>query len=502
MDVSRKTEPRAGFSVMFLLLAWLLPISAVLTPAYAEDQASIQALRQIGKAFTSIAEKASPSVVGIEAVKVIDRSGQLGRQFQSPFFDDDLFRYFFGPRFRNQTPRSRREPLTERAQGSGFIISKDGYIITNNHVVDNARDNEVTVKLSDERELTAKVVGTDPESDVAVIKIDVDDNLPFLELADSDLLEVGEWVVAIGNPFGLNHSVTSGIVSAKGRNRLYALDDIDFQDFIQTDAAINPGNSGGPLLDLDGKVVGMNTAILGPNGANAGIGFAIPVNMIKVISDQLIENGKVVRGYLGVNIRDLTDLLAETLDIKQTKGALIDDVRKDTPAEKAGIKKYDVIVELNGQPIENANDLMKKVAALKPGTKVELLVLRDGREKTITVTLAERPTAAAADTNQSNDIAERLGFDVTPLTDELKERLDYRGLQGVVVESVDSGSDAERNGLRPGMLIVEVNREVIKDTDEFYAAVEEADHDGKTAILLYVTDGTRKTMIPIKLSQD
>ena len=470
---------------------WLV-ISFVALPVSAEEEASIQGLRQMGKAFSSIAEKASPAVVGVEVVKVADPSRPGNSR------EDQLYEYFFGPRSRSRMPQQRESS----AQGSGFIISEDGYILTNNHVVSNAKNGKVTIKMSDGEEFQGKVVGADPESEVAVVKIDVDRDLVYLELADSDELEVGEWVVAIGNPFGLSHTVTAGIVSAKGRNRI--MDGINFQDFIQTDAAINPGNSGGPLLNLSGEVIGINTAILGPNGGNIGIGFAIPVNMARNVSDQLMESGTVVRGYLGVMIEDVTPALADGLDLKGRKGALITEVNKDTPAEEAGLEYYDVIVELNDDVIESANDLMSKVAAMKPETKVRLKVMRDGRAKKVTVILGTRPANGelASKLSSSSDIADRIGFEVTELTDELSGRLDFEDLEGVVISAVENGSEADRKGLRAGMLILEVNRQTVDSVRQFNKLMDEMAEEGKSTVLLYVTDGSRKAMIPVKIPDD
>ena len=482
---------------MALISVWLV-ISCVALPVGAEEEASIKALKQMGKAFASIAEKASLAVVGVEVVKVEDASSRFHRGGTNPY-EDQLYEYFFGPRSRSRAPQRPRE---SSAQGSGFIISEDGYILTNNHVVSNAKNGKVSIKMSDGDEVQGKVVGTDPESEVAVVKIDVDEELPHLELADSDQLEVGEWVVAIGNPFGLSHTVTAGIVSAKGRNRI--MDGINFQDFIQTDAAINPGNSGGPLLNLNGEVIGINTAILGPNGGNVGIGFAIPVNLARSVSDQLMESGKVVRGYLGVLIEDVTPDHADSLDLKDRKGALITEVNEDTPAAKAGLEHYDVIVELNDDTIESANDLMSKVAAMRPETKVRLKVMRDGRLKKVTVTLGTRPTSGelASTLSRSSDIAERIGFEVTELTDELSDRFEFGDLDGVVISAVDNGSEADRKGLRAGMLILEVNRETVDSVRNFNKLMEDVAEEGKSTVLLYVTDGSRKAMIPVKIPDD
>ena len=471
----------------------------IIAPVGAEEAESINALRQIGKAFASIAEKASPAVVGVEATKVIKRSRRP--QFQRPNmpFNDDMFEYFFGPRGNRQGDRE------ERAQGTGFIISKDGYILTNNHIVGDAKDDKVTVRLSDTKKYEAEVIGADAGSDVAVIKIETDEDLPFIELADSDQLEVGEWVIAIGSPFGLNHSVTAGIVSAKGRNSLYALGNIDFQDFIQTDAAINPGNSGGPLLNLDCKVVGINTAILAPSGANAGIGFAIPVNLARDVSKQLIDSGEVVRGFLGISMEPLSEAVAESLELEDSRGALVVTVGEGTPAQEAGLKRYDVIVELNGEPIENQSELMSKIAALKPETKVKMVVIRDGRRKKLTATLGERSDTALAKIGGRPDETETrldLGIGVTNLTDTNAERYGYTDKKGVLIEQIETGSKAQRQGLEPGMLIMEVNRKAVSNTRDFYAAIERAVEQEKKSVLLYVTDGSRESMIALELSDD
>ena len=482
-----------------LALVGILFVSTLLiTPAGAETAESINALRQIGKAFASIAEKASPAVVGVEAVKVVERSQR--QQFRRPNmgpFNDDMYEYFFGPRGNQQGNRE------ERAQGTGFIISKDGYILTNNHIVGNAKDGKVTVRLSDTKKYEAVVKGTDEESDVAVIKIETDEDLPFIELADSDQLEVGEWVIAIGSPFGLEHSVTAGIVSAKGRNSLIALGDISFQDFIQTDAAINPGNSGGPLLNLDCKVVGINTAILAPTGANAGIGFAIPANLARNVSEQLIETGEVVRGFLGISMEPLSEALAESLELADSRGALVAKVGEGTPAEKAGLKRYDVIVEVNGQSVDNRSELMSKIAALKPGTTVKLVVIRDGRRKKISAALGERSDQALAKLGGTPEAVElSLGIGVTNLTDEMADRFGYEDKKGVLIQEIETGSEAQRQGLKPGMLIIEVNRKAVNNTKEFYAAIKKATDQEKKSVLLYVTDGSRESMIPLELPSD
>ncbi len=486
-----------GHLVISVFLVLVLLAGAV--PAFAEDTNSIAALRQMGKAFAEIAEKASPAVVSIKVEKTVTQDyytvpdWPFGEGFQP--FGDDFFDYFFRGR-----PRSRRSPRREQksvqtAQASGFIISPDGYILTNNHLVGEA--DKILVKVAERAETEAKVVGTDVATDVAVVKID-GDNLPYLRLADSDKLQVGEWVVAIGNPFGLSHTVTAGIVSAKGRS-IFSTEELEYQDFIQTDAAINRGNSGGPLLNLDGKVVGINTAIIGPGG-NIGIGFAIPVNLAKNVQQQLIDTGKVVRGYLGIAMVQLTAELAEGFGLAEdTKGVAVSQVFKDSPAEEAGIKHNDVIVEFEGQPVENGNEFRSRVAMLKPGTKVNLVVLRDGKRKTFTIKLTERPSEGKIAAAKSQTI-EKLGLTVQNLTDDLAERLGYKGLKGVVVTQVEPGSLAQRAGISEGTLIMEVNRESVANTKEFDKAVEKVGKD--RSILLLITDGRYARYVILKLPKE
>jgi serine protease Do len=325
-------------------------------------------------------------------------------EFNNPFdlFNDEFFRRFFGPRL---PERGQPRKYRQTGQGSGFIVSKDGYILTNHHVVGDA--DRITVTLSDGREFTAKTVGTDPKSDVAVIKIEAD-NLPILPLGDSDALEVGEWVMAVGNPFGLSHTITVGVVSAKGRSTVGIT---DYEDFIQTDAAINPGNSGGPLINLTGEVVGIITAIFSRSGGYMGIGFAIPVNMAKAIQKQLVETGKVIRGSLGVNVQNLSKELAESFGLDSTDGVLIAGVTKDSPADKAGLRRGDVIVEFNGRNIENVGQFRNLVALTIPGTKIKLVLIRGGKRSDLAVKLGRIPEGLIAGATKT-DLMKKLGFSV------------------------------------------------------------------------------------------
>jgi len=482
-----------GGKTAFLFLLTTVVVSFLLTNSslFAEDTDSIATLRRMGKAFASIAEKASPAVVGIKVEREVENHQSYESPFEDPFFFDRFFRR------RSPERGSRRPPPRQIAQGSGFIISPKGYILTNNHLVGDAE--KVIVKLLDNRQLEAVIIGTDPGSDVAVVKIDAK-NLSWLELADSDKLDVGEWVIAIGNPFGLSHTVTAGIVSAKGRSGvgITAYEDA-YEDFIQTDAAINPGNSGGPLLNLDGKVVGINTAIISRSGGNMGIGMAIPVNMARNIYKQLVEGGTVVRGFLGVSMEQLTPELAGALELDEdTKGVVITEVIEGTSAEKAGLERNDVIIELDGEAVEKANDLRNRVAQLKPGTKIELVILREGRRKPIEAELGQRQKEGIVIGKRSVTLNQP-GITVQNLTDDLAQRLGYEGQSGVIVTEVERSSPAELAGIRPGALIIEVDREPVKNVRQFEEAVQKAAEKGR--ILLLINTGRYNRLIVLKLPE-
>jgi len=468
---TKKARTAARYSVVAAII-----LSFVVVPlaAGAEDQPSVASLRQMGKAFASIVEKTSPAVVSLKSETTVTRDTT---PYHNGPFDEDLFDFWFRqPTPRERTPQRRSQEQPVRAMGSGFIISPDGYILTNNHMVGDAK--KVEIELADDRKFTAKIVGTDPVSDVAVVKIDAE-NLPFLELGDSDALEVGEWVLAIGNPLGLSHTVTAGIVSAKGRSVGLA----DIENFIQTDAAINRGNSGGPLLNLDGKVVGINTAIVGVTG-NIGIGFAIPINIAKHAYKQLREGKSVERGFIGVQFRQLTPEVAASLDLPEdTKGVTVESVVEGSPGEKAGLKPYDVIVEFEGQPVEKSNEFVNRVSMLEPGTKIKLVVLRDGKRKTFDVTLGTRPPSEELAASRPTDLFEELGFSVDNLTKDMAESLGYEGQRGIVVTEVDPQSQAAEVGLTPGVLIKEVNRQKVSNVKEFREAIAKAKEKG-TALLL------------------
>ncbi len=470
-----------GTPLFVAILVLAIPLSSL-----AQDSQSIDALRKMGRAFASIADSASPAVVGVQATRTVRSRGlSRDRSYADPF-EDDLFRFFFGPR---RSPRREEPEARQVAQGSGFIISPDGYILTNNHLVGEAET--VTVQLADGRKVTAEIVGADPETDVAVVKIDRT-GLPHIELADSNVLEVGEWVIAIGNPFGLSHTVTAGIVSAKGRSRIGVA---DYEDFIQTDAAINMGNSGGPLLNLDGKAVGINTAIIGPGG-NVGIGLAIPSNMARDIYMQLKESGEVVRGFLGVSLADLEPGMGEYFNVDDDRGVVIVTVVEDSAAERAGIQPDDVVVEFEGEPVTSMNEFRNRVAMHKPGSRVRIVVMREGKRQALTAVLDALPESRRV-ASGSREVQETLGMTLQTLTDELAARLGYEGLAGVVVMEVRPGSPAADAGIRAGTLIMEVNRTPVRNVREFEEAIEKASGDERA--MLRVRDDAVTRLLMLRL---
>jgi serine protease Do len=475
---------------LLLLLVFIAPPSV-----FAEDENSIATLRQMGKTFASIAEDASPAVISLRAEKTVTQESSQFRD--SPFggpldpFEDDIFDFFFRRRSPQRRSPQRRYQQTRPVQGSGFIISSDGYILTNNHMVEEAE--KVEIELADGRKFSAEIIGADEHSDVAVVKIEAD-GLPYLELGNSDALEVGEWVLAIGNPLGLSHTVTAGIVSAKGRTGFGLA---TLENFIQTDAAINFGNSGGPLINLDGQVIAINTAIYGSSG-NIGIGFAIPINMAKNVHDQLIESGTVELGFLGVMPNDLDPEMAEAFGLKDTKGVAISEVTEGSAADKAGLKHNDVILEIDGEPVESAGSFRNRIAMLKPGTKLEMVVWRDGRRKTLDVKLGKRPSTGET-TGAPPEALDELGFSVRNLTDEFAERYGYEGQSGVIVTDVKPGSQAARLGIVPGVIIKEVNLKAVRNTRQFNEAIAEARKRGK-ALLLIKRDRVQY-FVPLPLSE-
>jgi serine protease Do len=342
--------------------------------------------------------------------------------------------------------------------GSGFIIDKDGYVVTNNHVIEDA--DQIKVKLKDEHEFDAKIVGRDPNTDIALLKIESAQDLPTVKLGDSDALKVGQWVVAIGSPFGLEHTVTAGIVSAKGR----VIGSGPYDDFIQTDASINPGNSGGPLLNLKGEVIGINTAII---ASGQGIGFAIPVNLAKDIIVALKNEGEVTRGWLGVAIQDLNADMAEYYGVEEKEGVFVADVFEGDPADRAGIKAKDIILEVNGEKIKNSRQLTSMIAGISVGDSARIKILRDGKEKTVTVKIAKRTEDRLAARGRPKEAAEEFGIRVSDLKPEIMQQFNMDETSGVIVTRVESGSKGEGAGVRVGDIIKEINRKSVKNTSDY-----------------------------------
>ncbi|MDW8353864.1 MAG: DegQ family serine endoprotease [Bryobacterales bacterium] len=451
----------------------LLPLAS--TGPMFQVAASERPAGSLGETFAPVVKRVLPAVVNIYSERVVRTRAE-----SSPFFADPFFRDFFeqfGWRF--DVPREYRQ----RSLGSGVIVSSDGYILTANHVIHGATD--VKVAMLDKREMEAKIVGTDPRTDLALLKVEAT-GLPFLPLGDSSKLEIGDIVLAIGNPFGIGQTVTMGIVSAKGRSGITPEPNV-LEDFIQTDAAINTGNSGGALVNTRGELVGINDAIVSPSGGNVGIGFAIPSNMAKPVMEQLVKSGRVVRGYLGVMIQPVDQKVAKAFNLKEARGALVGDVTADGPAAKAGIQKGDVIVAVNDQRVEDNRDLQLKIASTAPGTRVNLRVIRDGKELTIPVTLGEVPGDREAARAESRRGSALEGVDVDDLTPAIARQLGLpRDTFGVVVTNVRPDSPAAEAGLRRGDVIQEVNRRPVTNVASFERAVRQA---GSEPVLLLINRG-------------
>jgi serine protease Do len=483
MQDNRPTRPKSLiFSVFLLIIGIVIGVTLVaefhLIPTgravNEPERPKPPAIAETEQTFVSISKTVTPAVVNISTTRVVK-----GEEGQSSPFDDPFFRRFFGEEPRRQGPRERKA----QSLGSGVIVDPNGLIITNNHVVE--KSDEIKVLLADKREFKGKLVGTDPKSDLALVRIDAK-NLPTVPWGDSSKLQVGEYVLAIGNPFGLNQTVTMGIVSAIGRANVGIT---DYEDFIQTDAAINPGNSGGAMVNTHGELVGINTAIFSQSGGYMGIGFAVPSNMARSVTDSLVKSGKVIRGWLGVSIQEITPALAKEFGLKEAKGALVSDVLSGSPAEKAGFKRGDVIVEFMGQPIESSTQLRNLVARTAVGAKGKVKVVRENKEKELEVTIEEQPKDVAKSGPKEPDAAEpsmRLsGVEVRNVTPEMAKQLDLaRGAKGVVITRLDPGSAAEEAGLQRGDLIMEINRKPISNTDDYERILSKADKN--EAILLLV----------------
>jgi serine protease Do len=451
--------------------------------AYAIESGQASAAREqlrhvqdLSLVFQEVTKAIRPSVVNIRSIRKIEVDSRIRRMpfpGRGPFSDgpsgDDLFQWFFGPRM--QPPgESDGQPYVQRGLGTGVIISADGYIVTNNHVV--AKADEITVTLSDDRSFTATVVGTDEKTDLAVLKINAPGLLPA-ELGDSAAIEVGQWVLAMGNPFGLSQTVTAGIISAKGRANVGVA---EYEDFIQTDAAINPGNSGGPLVNLEGQVIGINTAIATRSGAYQGVGFAIPSNMVRQIMESIIQEGKVVRGWLGVGIQNLNPDLAASFQFEGMDGVLIGDVIDDGPGHKAGLEPGDIVVQFDGEKVTDMNQFRHRVAATRPGTKAELEVFRDGARRTLSVDIGELESQSFF--VREPVAPEELGMRLQNITPDVARQLRLKtDEQGVVVTQVEPGSIAEKAGIRAGDVIISVGGERIGNLTEFHRALADRDLD-------------------------
>ena len=464
-------------------LSLLLSLFILLPPTHAQD-GGIESLRQTGKAFSSVAKKVAPAVAFIQV------EGKAPAEEEGPGrggwpFQDDLFRRFFGDDFPGLSRSAPRKQRKSMSQGSGFVFAQAGhaaYVLTNHHVVENA--GSIRVRFQDGREFDAKLKGADAKSDVAVLEIPARD-LPALKWGDSTRLEVGEWVVAMGNPFGLSYTLTTGVVSAKGRTSLGIN---DYEDFIQTDAAINPGNSGGPLLNLDGEVIGMNTAIFSRSGGYMGVGFAIPSNLARAIAEQLVGQGKVTRGYIGLAVQPLTRELAEALKLADNRGVLVNRVNAGSPAEQAGIKAGDVLVSMGGQALDDGGQYRNRAAQAKPGSVVVLGLIRDGRRLDVPVKVAQLDEEAM----QSADAAKILGVEVRGVTPEEARRL--RVAKAVLVTSAEPGSLAALAGIGRGALILETNGKPVGTPAEFAAALGE----GGGSVLLRILDNGNSRYVTLR----
>jgi serine protease Do len=426
----------------------------------------------VPESFSDLAEIVSPAVVNIRTVKIVKNRGGKSPSFgKDPFGEDnpmkDFFDRFFGP--------EQQPDLKQRSLGSGFIIDTSGYVVTNNHVIENA--NKITVFLKNEKEYDAKIIGRDANTDIALIKIISEDKFPVVHLGDSDALKVGQWVVAIGNPFGLGHTVTAGIVSAKGR----VIGSGPYDDYIQTDASINPGNSGGPLLNMHAEVVGINTVII---AGGQGIGFAIPVNMAKEVVSQLRDSGAVTRGWLGVSIQDLPKDLAEYFGIDDRQGVLIADVIPGDPADEAGIRPRDIVLEIDGEKIKNSRELLKKVANLQVGQITAIKVLRDGKPKVFDVKVARRDDAKIVARKEPEIQKSELGIQVADLTPENVTRFNLTDAEGVVVVGLDAKGKGAEAGIRTGDIIKGINRNEIRNLNDYNGVIGNLKEGDEIAVLI------------------
>ncbi len=481
------SKARLSVHGLLAILLLCLTLSAGKSMAKDETDGDTSILDKSSKAFVNVVKRVKPAVVHIKVEKT-SKTGYHGGPGAEEMFNNPFFEQFFGPQFRQRMPR--QQEFKQRGQGSGFIISEKGHILTNNHVVEEA--DVIKVILSDNREFVAKVLGTDPQTDVALLKIDDPANLPVLPLGDSNALEVGEWVIAIGNPFGLSQTVTVGVVSATGRSSVGIS---EYENFIQTDAAINPGNSGGPLINARGEAVGINTALFSRTGGYMGIGFAIPINMAKSIESQLQKSGKVTRGWLGVVIQNVDKNLADSFGLKKAEGILVSEVQKDSPASGAGLQRDDIILRLNDSPLEDVSDLRNRVALLAPGSKAMLDIIRDGREKKVQVTIGEQPSgfSTTGKATKEKETLDKYGLTLQELTPELADKFEYPNKGGLIISDVQPGSPADFAGLKPGYLVEEIDKVKLQSLADLKKALAQSGKSDK--ILLRVRFGDYSTYV-------
>jgi serine protease Do len=484
MGVKLKDVSKRFLIARALVLMLAFAIAGMGPGVFAQaQQPQLPSPADLSRTFVSVAKQVKPAVVSIDVVEKTKRSSSMRLPEGFPQIPG-----FPSP----NTPRRRQ------GTGSGVIISPDGYIVTNNHVVGEA--DQITVKLADGREFkNAKRVGTDPETDIAVVKIDAQ-NLPFAKLGNSDALEQGEWVIALGSPFGLQHTMTAGIVSALGRDLGAGAG--QFTDFIQTDAAINPGNSGGPLINMQGEVIGINTLIFSQSGSNSGVGFAIPANLANKVYAQLVKTGRVTRGYLGVMLQPVTPAIARTIGYEKAEGALVGDLaRNDSPAAKAGLRSGDVIVEFDGKPVKSPKTLTEMVADTPVGKAIRLKYLREGRPETATVTLGERPAttdvAGGEETPEEQEDGGRLGISMNEVTPELARQMKLKVASGVVIQNVDADGPASEAGLQRGDVIHRVNRTPINTRQDLVRAL--AALKGEKEVVLQVERGGQLSFFSVTL---
>lgn len=452
-----------AFLVAFFIVSLVGVLRSSFTSSGAPEIPTAQAIPALSDtavktplSFSELTERVKPAVVNISTSKTFKGRGDFGTPKGGSPFGDDFFDRFFGD-------MPSRE-FKQRSLGSGFIISNDGYIFTNNHVVEKA--DKILVKISDGKEYEAKVIGTDANTDIALIKIKPDNSLPVADIGDSESVKVGEWVIAIGNPFGLDATVTAGIISAKGR----VIGAGPYDNFIQTDASINPGNSGGPLFNMEGKVIGINTAIV---AQGQGIGFAIPINMAKNILRDLKTKGKVTRGWLGITVQDISDDIAKNLNHKNKSGALVSDVFKGDPADKAGLKVGDIIIEINGKPIKDTHELLLTIAALHVGQNMVVKAIRDGQEMTFKVSVVERKDNAELAAVRPGSEKGHFGISAQEITPDIARQLGVRP-EGVMVTNIQEGTPADEVGIQPQDIIVQVNRVKISSMNDYIREITKA----------------------------